>query len=316
MNRVRYEGIEAEQRRARQKTLRTAVRIALIAWFVLVVIYFLSEMTNYSGLYATLSEFEFRNFGRNFPVTNFSVLVLIFSLPSIFLLRSKSQRDEPILPFEADLQRAQGLRRILGYAASGLGIAALASIIVALFIAPGFDPQSATREVEASSATVETGPGVVRGDILFSRSAIFALDAISTGHDTKIVPIVAPGQAKGPLRFFAEYNGDEVADNAPDQAGGSRAGVIQRDRVPPPILVLYRDAGYEVASPAYLVSRSKAIVSAQYWGLAFMLGVAGLVAWGLYRLQLRHVRRMAPGLESSGPAPEAPATIEAASSPA
>jgi hypothetical protein len=287
-----YQGEDGEQAAPRRLRWEAVGRVALVAWVVVVLLYFLWEMNGYRGLFAILSDAQDGAIGRSFPLATVLVLVLIFSSPIFLLLRTPRSPDEVALPQDLALAGARRFSRVLTGAAIGFGAAALALMLYALIVSGGGAGSPDGRMIDASAIDSANGPATVRGDIRFSISSTYSTDAILSRNEVRIVPITVPGDPSKRLRYFAEYAPSEVADSARDQANGQRAGRIMKGKVPASILALYRNGGYRVDGPTYLVGRSQALAGTPYWELSFVMLVGLVVALILASVQRRHVGRL------------------------
>lgn len=293
---VRYQGDESENIVTRRTQRNTIARRAVLIWPLLVIAYFAWEMLSYRGLYAIASEAQFAGFGRSFPLGTFIVLVVLFSLPALLLRKLFPKPTEDVdsyFPDRSVLARAQRFQTLVGRVAIGFAAAAvLIGVFALVSTPPRFGAVDRSRVIDASVSRTSNGPAVVRGDLRFSKAATHSFDAVLVRYQSRLVPITAPGENAKLIRFVAEYPPGDSPDTMRDVPGAERAGMVMAGHVPEAVLALYRQAGFEIAEPVYLVGQSRSTFSAPYWALAVVAIVGILVAGIVLLFQRRHVRTL------------------------
>ncbi|MGT2514678.1 hypothetical protein ACVOMT_11015 [Sphingomonas panni] len=276
---------------------RAVLARIMTLWVLVVLLYFLWEMLHYSGLYATLAEWQFDQFGQFAPTLTFVLPVLLFASPALLLLRDRHQRDDPRYadqsPVVAAHISAVRFRQFLFVVASALLSAA---VVIALVALTRTADRRADRIVTADPAGVtaaDSGAAKLRGTILYDRTAAFAQNLLVTRRGVRFAPIVAAGTypAMPQIAYFVELEPRDQARMTPNERVEDRTGTLVRNNLPGSIERLYRYAGLRVTRPYYVLYNSTRTMRAPYWVVAAQLTLAGLVMLIAGLLQTVHLRR-------------------------
>jgi hypothetical protein len=266
-------------------------------WILMVLLYFLWEAFRYRGLYATLAEWQFDQFGQFAPTLTFALPVLLFASPALLLLRDRHQRDDPRYaertPAEAARLSALRFRQLLFVIASAL---LTAGVVVAVMALTRTAEQRSNRIVTPGSPganEADNGAATLRGTILYDRTAAFAQNLLVTKRGVRFAPIVAPGLA-GDVReiaYFVELEPRDTARIDPVPSITQRTGTLVRNDLPGAIVRLYRYAGLRVVRPYHVLYVSTRTMRAPYFVVAAQLALAGLIVLLAGLLQTIHFRR-------------------------
>lgn len=266
-------------------------------WVLVVLLYFLWEMLHYAGLYATLAEWQFDQFGQFAPTLTFVLPVLLFGSPALLLLRDRHQRDDPRYadrsPVAAARISAIRFRQFLFVLASALLSAALVIALIALTRTADRRSDRIVTPDPASVSRVDSGSATLRGTILYDRTAAYAQNLLVTRRGVRFAPIVAPGTdpATPQIAYFVELEPRDQARMLPNAQVEDRTGTLVRNNLPGSIERLYRYAGLQVTRPYYVLYNSTRTMRAPYWVVAVQLTLAGLVILIAGLLQTVHLRR-------------------------
>lgn len=284
--------------RARRPRIdRPVLARVMTLWVLVVLLYFLWETLQYRGLYASLAEWQFDQFGQFAPTLTFALPVLLFASPALLLLRDRHQRDDPRYAqrtsADAAYVSAMRFRQLLFVVASALLSAAVVVAIVSL--TRSVDRHS-DRIVVADATTVqgvESGPATLRGSILFDRTAAFAQNLLITRRGVRFAPIIAPGSRDDTpdIAYFVELEPRDTAkiDRIPQVE--DRTGMLVRNNLPGAIERLYRYAGLRISRPYFVLYNSTRTMRAPYLVVSVQLALAGLVMLVAGLLQTLHLRR-------------------------
>lgn len=283
--------------RKRPVARRVVVARLLLAWVLIVSVYFLWEADHYTGLYGLLAEWQFEQLSHYFPILTFALLVIAFGSPAAWLLRTRRQADRRDIPDrhgrDAAIITGMNFRRVLFAFSGGLVGAALVTVLWTLTL-PRIAPPRATIALGSPQAVAPPlGPVTLRGHILYTRTAVFAQNLLFTTRGVRFAPIVAPGRADERIRYFVELRPREFGNRRGLPRLDDRTGVLMRNQLPGSIIRLYRYAGFEVSAPVYILYVSEQTVRWPYYVTAVQLAIAALVALVAALLQHRHVREIA-----------------------
>lgn len=285
---------------------RLLIRGLGIAWAILVSLFVLWEMWNYSGLYAKISEWQFATFRKSWPAATFGFLTLLLALPGLFLVhivRTKKQSQEQDVEGN-DIQhkmltRATFWRLLFGRASIVCAILGILCLISTLFL-----PSNRTRPVaitvgQEGQPHPANGATTLTGRVIFAQTATLSQDLILTDKDTRFAPIL-PVQGGGPVRYvvqLAPYEG--MSEGRPGDPVMSVSGTLMRDALPGPIRILYSNAGIALADDVYVLYRYSGTMRRPYYLASIQLGAATLLLLLLFYAQTRHIKKLHKSFEES-----------------
>ncbi|HEX8445323.1 MAG TPA: hypothetical protein VF649_01805 [Sphingomonas sp.] len=288
-----------EGRRAGERApRRIVVARLLMLWVFVVLLYFLWEAAKYRGLYALLSEWQFEQFGHYLPILTFSFLVLLFGSPAALLLRARRRADSPRLSnrtgYEAAVMTGSNFRRILFGFSGGLAAAALVTLLWTLTLPRMAVPKRVITVGAADSIAPDRGPAILRGRIVYTRTAAFAQDLWLTRRGVRFAPVLAVAGRESPrtIRYFVELLPTDAPDPRVDGAILARSGVLMRNALPGSIVRLYRYAGYDVNTPYYVLYASTRTMRWPYYVTAAQLATAAVILLLAALFQHGHLRRV------------------------
>ncbi|WP_213981450.1 hypothetical protein [Sphingomonas sp. dw_22] len=288
--------LEPERNRA---WLKRAKPLAL-AWLLLVLGYFCWEGFWYTGLYAALAEWEHARYDWYSPVGNFSGLVLLFGAPPIVIVklieRAQRHREPPPIVEErtAGLRAAAGLARWLAWAAGGLAVATLVSVLLIFIDLPGDSGTPQQLSAVANRFQVREGVTQVEFASAPKRAILFRMrwpgELIRTSF-AQVESKLANGQK---ITLFAELSSDELGHFAHDGVSNTRLGILVRNGLPGTTVSYLNGAGIHVANPYYVLYRSALSSRLRYLAVSVQLATGALVIflfWIAQRLRVRDIRR-------------------------
>lgn len=315
-------GLAADERQVtepKSEPRRLLLRSLGIAWTLLVSMFVLWEIWNYSGLYAKISEWQFATFHKSWPAATFGILSLILALPGLFLvhitrIRQRAKdleetRAEDSLSFERDRQRQKLLTRatfwrlLLGRAALFCAMLAILCLIATLFLPDNRTPPVAITIGKEAQSHPANGPTTLTGRVIFAQTATLSQDLILTDKYTRFAPIM-PADAGGPVHYvvqLAPYEG--MMDGRPVEPVMSVSGTLMRNALPGPIRVLYRNAGINLADEVYVLYRYSGTMRRPYYLAAIQLGAAAVLLLLLFYIQKRHIAKMHKDFEEADKQP-------------
>ncbi len=289
---------DAGDGRERRVGRRRIVRM-LGGWAILVSLFLFWQTLTYRGLMALAAEWQFNTFGRYYPSLTYVLLATVIASPVLWLLRG-GDRDGEVAGGEgaaiapSPLPGRAFIRTILGVAA-GCAVICLA-VLIAMMSLPG-DTGAVQRVVVGSPAAVDprTGPTELSGALLRGRTAGLSQDLLVARRTIRFAPMLSPaGDHAEPVRYFVEIGADENA--ATMQGNGLREGILRRGGLPGELEYLFRYAGYDVATPYYVLFASRAALQWPYRVAAIQLALVGLIcliaAGGLHLRRERLRRRL------------------------
>lgn len=253
----------------------------LIGWLVIVALFFIWQTAVYTGLVARFAEWQFAHFGGYFPLASACLFVVVLGIPVLYVL---SQRER-----KASTVQGQGRSLVQFFAvlAATAGLAAIALLVFAfsLSLASGTPVR-----IDARSADLivhDNGPATLSGTAHYDRVAVMDSDTPLSGWDVRFVPMTGKGEKGNKLRYFVQTRSGTAAPRVEEIAGTLRRNALRGD-----LVRLYNDAGYDVATPHYvLYTDSFAMRLPYFWG-AFQCLLVALVlsaAAGVQRWRLRRL---------------------------
>lgn len=283
---------ETESGGAVRKDGRT--KWALILWVTLVIAFFVWQSAYYLGMIARVAEWQFASIGTYYPGLTVALFIALFGAPIFYLFSRRANPGEA----ESNNARLQGFRFFRAIAVLAVGSALVAAGLVGF----AFLPVNAKREPLAIDATkpvpgpIAPGPATLTGPIRYDRTVTAKTDVLTSSHAIRFAPVIAPGAKAPALTFFVQVNSADVTP-----VNGSVKGVLRQDSLRGDVAQLFRDAGYNVTSPYYVLYRDEASVRAPWLIAAMQVGVVALVfALGAV-FQWFRVRKLSSGRRRGTP---------------
>lgn len=274
-------------------------------WVLIVLLYFLWEGATYRGLFARAAEWQLTIFGQYMPTLTVGLLVFIFASPALLMFRRKRARraegeeETPAAvpdPLDSAVRVGTRVMKFLFGIAGALLAAALACLLWTLTFPSASGPvQVVTLGTPAATAPRE-GPTRLIGAVIYDRTTAFSQGLPLIRRGARYAPVVTPGAAPAPLRYFVELGPQERIDpHASDQTVTPRTGILTRGGLPGAIVRLYRYAGYQVEWPYYVLFASPLTMRWPLYVAAMEFTLAALVFLICALFQRRHVRRLRTG---------------------
>lgn len=271
---------------------RTVPRL-LLAWSILVAAILLWQSLKYRGLASAAAEWQFERFGHYFPLLTLLLLVASLGFPIFYLLFRRPRirtRTRDGATDEATLVQAHAtvFRNRLAWLSAGFAVAALFPLLLALGqprAGDRFNPVSV-----ANPAPPAEGATALTGSIRFDRASTLDGDMLLLRRQLRFAPVQPANGAPSRIRYFVELREGET-QAAP---GASRQGILERGGLPGEVATLYRDAGYDIAEPHYVLFASAVSMRWPFLALAAQLGLLALltaIAATVQGWRLRKMRR-------------------------
>ena len=288
-------------------TKRRRIGPVLGGWAILVTLFLLWQTLTYRGLMALAAEWQFNTFGRYYPSLTYVLLATIIASPVLWLLRGRRHGDDATGDDSAATDPAllpgrTFIRIMLGIAAACAVICIV--VLIAMVTLPG-DTGPVRRIAIGSPAAADpaTGPTELSGAVLRGRTAGLSQDLLVARRTIRFAPMLSPvGGTAETVRYFVEIGADENA--ATLQGNGRREGVLRRGGLPGELEYLFRYAGYDVASPYYVLFASRGALQWPYRVAAIQLALVGIIcliaAGGLHLRRERLRRRLRDHAERHG----------------
>lgn len=276
---------------------RRRIAPVLAGWAILVSLFLLWQTLTYRGLMALAAEWQFNTFGRYYPSLTYVLLATIIASPVLWLLR-RGDRDEEAVGGEGaaidpSLLPGRAFIRTISGVAVGCAVICLA-VLIAMMSLPG-DTGAVQRIVVGSPAAIDpsTGPTELSGALLRGRTAGLSQDLLVARRTIRFAPMLSPtGGDAGTVRYFVEIGADDNA--ATMQGNGRREGILRRGGLPGELEYLFQYAGYDVATPYYVLFASRATLQWPYRVAAIQLALVGLICLivaGCLQLRRERLRR-------------------------
>ncbi len=278
--------------------MKAIVGLAL-GWITLVLIVAIVQTTNYTGFVGALSEWQFDHLGQAFPAMTFLLLFALFALPGLLLLGLTIRRINVTRGMRADaliIQRSTRMLRVLVTLTTLLGLAALIFLVQWAMLPNDsgkpmrVDMRSVVGQAPALAPipVLPDGPTQLIGDYRYERTATFRRTVLVAQRDYRFVPVQLVGTRPGSrLVVFAETS---LWPGVRQATAQQHVGVLHRGGLPPAVAHLYRDAGFSVASDAYVLYPDRGALTWPYIAGATQLAIATLLLLGAAVLTRRRLQ--------------------------
>lgn len=284
-------------RSQRRMKARTVVTQLLMIWILAVTLFFLWEAYGYRGLYQLVAEWQLEKFGHYLPILSFSFLVAIFSLPGVWLLKSRKIRGGIALSETRQhrfvLQIGNNFQRVLFALSGALFLASLVTLLWTLTL-PTF--KSTLQRVAISSGGTPwptRGAVSLTGQVLYQRTAAYSQDMFFKKRGVRFAPMIMANQDGRSIRYFVELMPNEVGKFDPQKISVStRRGLLMPNSLPGSIVRLYQYAGFQVEKPHFVLYASTSTMRWPYFVTAIQLAFAAIFVLLAALIQQQHVRKV------------------------
>ncbi|WP_448501124.1 hypothetical protein [Sphingomonas sp.] len=268
---------------------------AATAWTILAALFWLYQADGYRGWFAALSEWQYQRFGQALPFFTFLLLLALVTVPVWLIVWGLNRRRTRRLPLPPGIEMAGRFARITLTLGIVLAVLAVATLGWGLL-----RPQATSdvRLVAPGTSASDPGAGVVAGAIDYRLTATASRDVMFLRREVRFAPVIEPGNPGG-IAYFAQLSSTEAESTGRE----TRAAA---NRVPGAILTLYRNLGYRIADPHYLIDATPQNLRWPYLALTAQLGLLALVALAMAAVQRRRLSRLRNAdREETPPAPAA-----------
>ncbi|WP_137680684.1 hypothetical protein [Aurantiacibacter suaedae] len=233
------------------------------------------QLVEYRGLVARLIEWQFARFDASWPIVTLTVITLLLTSPITLTLlyRLRKARSNPKLKtYEAALHRSRMMRGFLAWIAGGLalcaaGVASLSLTIVGIREKPLPITLADLRTDEKIEGRV-----VMDGTLQYGRIGFFEDRLLFSGKTLWVAPVLDP-VSDDAITLFVEIG--ERKAGPPERRRFE--GVLRHDAARGELRTLYRNAGYRVHQPTYVLFADLASARSPYLRAGIDLLVAALI---------------------------------------
>jgi hypothetical protein len=265
---------DATSRRRRRRAILISA-----AWLLIVSLFFGWQAITYQGFAKWAAEWEFGRFGTYYPIFTFLLFVGVCGLPVlIYWLSRRRKAETDALPEVRQGGRAIAastrLMRILFWVAGGFAVSALVSLLLILTLPSEYGQiQQLTLGTPAALSPAEGRTALV-GSVNYKTTAAFGEKLLSVRNVTHFAPIVARGAADSSFCYFVEL---VELPGKPGVFAPVKPGILKRNALPGEIVQLYRNVGFRVEMPDYVLFASADSMRYPYFLLAGELAATGLL---------------------------------------
>ena len=261
-----------------------------VVWAAIVLAYLTWQLVEYRGLVARLLEWQFARFDSSWPIVTVTAILLLLTSPiSLTLLyRLRKARSDPkVKTYEAALYRSRIMRRFLGWIAGALAVCA--AVVAALSLTVGGVSE---KPIPVSLADLRKGPKiegpvVMEGTLQLDRIGFFEDRLLFSGKRLWVAPVLDPARDDA-ITLFVEIGKREAGPAERRKFDGILRYAAARGE----LRTLYRNAGYQVHEPTYVLFKDLASARSPYLRAAIDLLVAALVFLIFCGLQHRRTRAL------------------------
>lgn len=270
-------------------TIKALVLVA-IAWGILVCSVLAWQAYMYRGIFATVAEWQFREWGRMFPVATIAAITFLLELPLIIAIALKARRRRRNYgPAKAKFVSARDSLFGRIFAALGGVALVLAGILAVLGLTIGslgdkpFADLPLEADADLSGSFVRT-----RALVRMDRIGYYRERFVVTGRDLWVAPVTL-SQEDRTIRAFVQVPPVREASEAQVM---EVSGVARRAALPGGLRRLYENEGYSVARPAYVIFSSRPSARWPFFSAAADLAIAALLFFLTFGAFRAHERRM------------------------
>lgn len=291
---------EGELAPERKRAWLRPAKILAYGWLLLVLGVFCWQGFWYTGLYATIAEWEHEHYDWYMPVGNVAGLTILFGLLPLLVVKLIELRQDRRQPPEIIEARTAGLRvaerlgRWLIAAAAVFFVAALLPVLLVLVDLPGDGGTPQQLSTVATPLQVREGLTQVELSDAPKRAILFRMrwpGELVRSSFAQVEPKLANGQR---ITIFAELSSDELANFEHDGVSPSRLGVLVKNGLPGTTISYMNGAGMHVVEPYYALYRSELSARLRYLAVTAQLAMCALITflfWIAQRLRIRGIKR-------------------------
>ena len=257
----------------------------VLAWLLFVPLMTIWNVVHYDGLYRLLCEQELAEDGQ-YDATRLAILpALVLVMPGLLVIRYRWGTAADLTPVPVTAVRKArtiGVLLMLGSAAAAIAIWAGVS---AARISDGSPPRATVDLARLGDARPPLGSVVLSGIVDLGHAVSKTIwMRFSTGPTYHYFPVVAPGAAGKPVRFFAR--GWRPLDDDKTWIGnlspnGKMTGVLVENALPGDMVRELERRNIAVASPHYLLFTNPDDARANDRTASILCGVLAVLALGM-----------------------------------
>ena len=230
-------------------------------------------------------EWQFARFDASWPIVTLTVLTLLLTAPITLTLlyRMRKARSNPALTtYEAALHRSLMMRRYLGWIAAGLAVCGVAVASLSLTIGGVREKPLPITLADLRSGKKIEGRVTMDSTLEYGRIGFFEDRLLFSGRTLWVAPVLDPASDNA-ITLFVEISRREAGP--PERR--RIEGVLRHAAARGELRTLYRNAGYRVHEPTYVLFADMASARSPYLRAAIDLLVAAIVFLIFFGLQHR-----------------------------
>lgn len=260
-------------------------------------------------MFSLLAEWQFRTFDRMFPIATIALVVFLLSLPFIILIAVRLWRrrktGEPLIRRSLRISDIVVLKTFAGLTIFA-AIVSLVLAVLGLRIGGTGDSDRPSGVLEVSGVAVADGTRVrARAWTLTNRVGFYIERFVVTGRELYVVPLTSDVDDTGVQVFLEVPRPPSLGEQgwidqdriAPERRPERRevTGVVRRAALPGGLERLYRNAGYRIEHPTYVIFEDAASARWPYLSAAADIAILTILL-GLCWLAMRwHVHKLKSG---------------------
>lgn len=282
-----------------EKSSRGLRRLSLITvlWLSVVAVILAIQSNRYTGLYANISEWQFSNFERLFPISTILALALLLTLPLIIFLSLRKKRHRKLYgkPRLSSRIKSEELTTvILRCTTLALFVISLVAGLQALQI--GKKPNTKQQKLDYQvGKLLPHGPIQEEALVLYNRIGYYSQDTLLTKRSLYLAPVMKNADAQT-IKYFKVVESSSVA--APSNSEVVK-GYIRKVALPGGFERLFTNSGYKIDEESYVIFPDSKSALKPHFGLtetllrlSFLFLLGTLLHWAY----LRKLRKKFKGL--------------------
>jgi hypothetical protein len=257
----------------------------VLAWLLFVPLMTIWNVVQYNGLYRLLCEWDLAEDGQ-YDATRLAIFPALLLVAPAFLViryRWKTEADLAPAPVTA-VRKARTIGAILMLGSASAAIAVWAGVSAAR-ISDGSPPRATVDLARLGDARPPLGSVVLSGVVDLGHSVSKTVwMRFSTGPTYHYYPVVAPGAAGAPVRFFSrgwaplDHDKPWIDKLSPN---GKMTGVLVENALPGDMVRELERRNIAVASPHYLLFTNPEDARANDQATAILCGILAVLALGI-----------------------------------